>query len=46
MAEPILGKSGLISIAAQADGMVRIPSNESGLYEGDVVEVFSIKKTR
>ncbi len=46
VAEPILGKSGLISIAAQADGMVRIPSNESGLYEGDVVEVFSIKKTR
>ena len=36
---PILGKSGLIRIMAQADGIVHIPSDKSGLYNGEIVEV-------
>lgn len=38
-ADPILGKSGLISIMAQADGMMHIPADKSGVYTGDEVEV-------
>lgn len=36
---PILGKSGLIRIIAQADGIVHIPSDKSGLYNGEIIEV-------
>lgn len=36
---PIMGKSGLIRTLVNADGIVIIPMNSSGLYEGDVVEV-------
>ncbi|MDF2633290.1 MAG: molybdenum cofactor synthesis domain containing protein [Pelosinus sp.] len=36
---PILGKSGLIRIMAQADGIVHIPSDKSGLYNGEIIEV-------
>ncbi len=43
IAEPILGKSGLISTIAQADGVVHIPADKSGLYSGDTVEVLLIK---
>lgn len=39
LAEPILGKSGLIRTMAQADGIVHIPSDSSGLYAGSPVEV-------
>lgn len=39
LAEPVLGKSGLISVLTQADGIVRIPAEASGLYAGDVVRV-------
>lgn len=43
-AEPILGKSGLISIMSQADGVMHIPADKSGVYDGETVEVFLIKK--
>jgi molybdopterin molybdotransferase len=42
-AEPIFGKSGLISIMAQADGVMHIPADRSGLYQGESVEVLLIK---
>ncbi len=38
-AEPIFGKSGLISTLVEADGLVRIGMNREGLYEGQGVEV-------
>jgi molybdopterin molybdotransferase len=41
-ADPILGKSGLISTIAQADGIVHIPADKSGLYSGETVEVLLI----
>lgn len=40
VAVPILGKSGLIGIMAQADGVIRIPAEKSGLYEGEPVFVY------
>ena len=39
LAEPVFGKSGLISIMNRADGVVRIPASKSGLYEGETVLV-------
>lgn len=39
IADPILGKSGLISIMAQAEGMLHIPADKSGVYDGEMVEV-------
>jgi molybdopterin molybdotransferase len=36
---PVLGKSGLIRTLVQAEGIVIIPMNKSGLYEGEEVEV-------
>lgn len=38
-AEPIFGKSGLISPLVEGDGMVKVDMNTEGLYEGDEVEV-------
>jgi len=38
-AVPILGKSGLVMTLVQADGIVIVPMNKSGLYEGEEVEV-------
>ncbi|NOZ26308.1 MAG: molybdopterin molybdotransferase MoeA [Nitrospirae bacterium] len=38
-ARPILGKSGLIRTLVEADGIVVIPMNKNGLYEGETVEV-------
>ena len=38
-AEPVFGKSGLISTLVEADGLVRIGMNREGLYEGQGVEV-------
>ncbi len=43
VAEPILGKSGLISIMSQADGLMHIPADKSGQYEGERVEVLLIR---
>ncbi|MEG6584743.1 molybdopterin molybdotransferase MoeA [Dendrosporobacter sp. 1207_IL3150] len=42
-AEPILGKSGLISIMVQTNGVVHIPSEKSGLYSDEMVEVILMK---
>ena len=39
-AEPVLGKSGLISIMTQADGVVNIPAEKTGLYAGEKVIVY------
>lgn len=39
-AEPIFGKSNLIFTLAQADGLLRIPPDATGLSAGEVVEVF------
>jgi len=38
-AEPVLGKSGLITTMVRADGMVIIPSEKEGLEAGEAVEV-------
>ena len=39
VAEPIFGKSGLISVLVEADGLVKIDRDQEGLYQGDQVEV-------
>lgn len=39
VAEPVFGKSGLISTLVKADGLVHIASEISGLYSGDKVNV-------
>ena len=39
VAEPIFGKSGLISTLVKADGTVRIPAEAGGIYAGDTVKV-------
>lgn len=41
-AEPVLGKSGLISTMVNADGLIEIGINTEGLEKGDVVEVIPI----
>ena len=38
-AVPILGKSGLVRTLVRADGIVIVPMNKSGVYEGEEVEV-------
>ncbi len=38
-AVPVLGKSGLIRTLVRADGIVVVPMNKSGIYEGEEVEV-------
>jgi molybdopterin molybdotransferase len=38
-AEPVFGKSGLIRTLVKADGVVVVPKESNGLYEGDTVEV-------
>jgi len=39
VAEPVFGKSGLISTLVEADGLVRVDRNTEGLYEGETVKV-------
>ena len=39
LAEPIFGKSGLISTLVEADGLICIDMNTEGLYEGSLVKV-------
>ena len=39
MAHPLLGKSGLISVLAKADGYVMINADKEGLKKGEAVEV-------
>ncbi|BAF60798.1 molybdopterin biosynthesis enzyme [Pelotomaculum thermopropionicum SI] len=38
-AEPVLGKSGLISTMVKADGLARIPPGKEGVEAGEIVEV-------
>ncbi len=38
-AEPVFGKSNLISTMVRADGLIRVPLDRAGLYAGDLVEV-------
>ena len=38
-AEPVFGKSGLISTLVEAHGLVRIDRNTEGLYKGQTVKV-------
>ncbi len=38
-AEPVLGSPGLISTMVKAHGLLRVPRNVEGLYQGDEVEV-------
>jgi len=44
IAEPIFGKSGLISTLVEADGLLRIDRNTEGLYQGQQVEVMRFKQ--
>jgi len=44
IAEPIFGKSGLISTLVEADGLLRIDRNTEGLYQGQEVEVIKFKE--
>jgi molybdopterin molybdotransferase len=44
IAEPIFGKSGLISTLVEADGLLRIDRNTEGLYQGQTVEVMRFKQ--
>jgi molybdopterin molybdotransferase len=39
VAEPIFGKSGLISTLVEADGLIRVDMNTEGLYKGETVQV-------
>ncbi len=39
IAEPVFGKSGLISTLVECDGLIRVDMNEEGLYEGQKVSV-------
>ncbi len=39
-ADPVLGKSGLISTMVKADGLTRIPRHTEGLEQGEAVQVW------
>ncbi|AGL00720.1 molybdopterin molybdotransferase MoeA [Desulfoscipio gibsoniae] len=39
IADPVLGKSGLISTMVQADGLARIPAEKEGIEAGENIEV-------
>lgn len=39
IAEPIFGKSGLLSTLVEADGLIRVDMNTEGLYQGDKIKV-------
>lgn len=43
LAEPILGKSGLITTMAQADGYVLIDMNQEGVKAGELVSVYPLE---
>jgi len=42
-AEPVFGKSGLISTLVEAHGLVRIDRNTEGLYKGQTIDVMLFK---
>lgn len=39
VADPVFGKSGLISTLVEADGLLKIDRNTEGLYKGQIVDV-------
>jgi molybdopterin molybdotransferase len=39
VANPLLGKSGLITTLVKADGIIAVPEFKTGLYEGEIVDV-------
>ena len=45
-AEPIFGKSGLISTLVDAQGLVKIDRNTEGIYQGQTVEVMLFTPSR
>ena len=46
VAEPIFGKSGLISTLVAADGLVRVERKKEGLYQGESVKVIMFNPER
>ena len=40
VAEPIFGKSGLLTTMIRGNGLMRIPARSEGLYQGDLASVF------
>jgi molybdopterin molybdotransferase len=42
MADPVLGKSGLINTMVKADGLIAIGMNTEGLEQGTTVEVIPL----
>jgi len=45
-AEPVFGKSGLISTLVQADGLLKIDRNTEGFYKGQIVDVMLFRPFR
>ena len=45
IAEPIFGKSGLISTLVDSDGLMRVDMNTEGLYKGQKVDVMLFDPT-
>jgi molybdopterin molybdotransferase len=43
LAEPIFGKSGLISTLVEADGLLRVEMNTEGLYKGQRVAIMAFR---
>lgn len=43
-AEPIFGKSALISTLVEADGLLKVERNTEGLYEGEMVKVMVFRR--
>jgi molybdopterin molybdotransferase len=46
IAEPLFGKSGLISTLVEADGLLRVDRNVEGLYQDQVVEVMVFRSSK
>jgi molybdopterin molybdotransferase len=46
IAEPLFGKSGLISTLVDADGLLRVDRNTEGLYQGQFVDVMVFRSSR
>lgn len=46
IAEPLFGKSGLISTLVEADGLLRIGRNAEGLYQDQMVEVMIFRSSK
>ena len=46
IAEPLFGKSGLISTLVDADGLLRIGRNAEGLYQDQIVEVMVFRSSK